>query len=70
MPFDTLTAFGIASVSAMLLFYALERRGGIWIVAFALACWSAALYGWFVGAWPLAIIEGIWGFVALGRLRR
>jgi hypothetical protein len=70
VPLDPLTAFGVASVSAMLLFYALERRGRIWIVAFALACWSSALYGWFAGAWPFTIVEGIWGFVALARARR
>lgn len=54
----------------MLLFYALERRGRVWIVAFAVACWSSALYGWLAGAWPFTIVEGIWGFVALARARR
>jgi hypothetical protein len=53
----------------MLLFYALEKRGRIWIVAFALACWSSALYGWLVGAWPFAVVEAIWGLVALRRSR-
>ena len=70
VPLDPLTLFGVASVSAMLVFYALERRGRIWIVAFALACWSSALYGWLAGAWPFTIVEGIWGFVALARARR
>lgn len=54
----------------MLLFYVLEPRSQRFIVAFALACWSAGLYGWLAGAWPFAVIEGVWGFVALGRYRR
>jgi hypothetical protein len=70
VPIDPLTLFGVASVSAMLVFYALERRGRVWIVAFAFACWSSALYGWLAGAWPFTIVEGIWGFVALARARR
>ena len=67
---DGLTAFGVVSVSAMLLFYVLEPRSQRFIVAFALACWSAGLYGWLAGAWPFAVIEGVWGFVALGQDRR
>ena len=67
---DPLMAFGVASVSAMLLFYALERRGRVWIVALALACWTSALYAWLAGVWPFSIVESVWGFVALARARR
>ena len=67
---DALTVFGIASVGAMLVTYALEARSRWFVVAFALACWASALYGWLAGVWPFAIIEGVWGVVALVRFRR
>jgi len=67
---DALTAFGLASVAVMLLFYALEERSPWFIVAFALASWSSALYAWLIGAWPFTAVELIWGFVALRRFRR
>ena len=70
MPVDALTLFGVVSVSAMLLFYALEERAAVWVLAFAIACWSAALYGWFAGAWPFTIVEAVWGLVALRRFLR
>src|SRR6266536_3142762 len=36
-PLDLLTAFGALAVTAMMLFYALERRSPIFVLAFALA---------------------------------
>jgi hypothetical protein len=51
----------------MLLFYALEDRSRAFVLAFALACWAAAAYGWLAGAWPFTVVEGVWGFVALRR---
>ena len=70
MPVDALTLFGVVSVSAMLLFYALEERAAVWVLAFAIACWSAALYGWLAGAWPFTLVEAVWGLVALRRFLR
>ena len=64
---DPLTAFGALSVSAMLLFYALESRSPAFVLTFALACWSSALYGWLAGTWPFAVVELVWGVVALRR---
>ncbi|HET7701245.1 MAG TPA: hypothetical protein VFM06_10315 [Candidatus Limnocylindria bacterium] len=64
---DALTIFGTASVSVMLLTYALESRSRWFVLAFALACWASALYGWLAGVWPFTLIEGIWGLVALRR---
>ena len=51
----------------MLLFCALEERSRIFVLAFAIACWTSALYAWIAGAWPFTFVEGIWGFVALRR---
>lgn len=64
---DALTAFGLVSVSAMLVFYWLEPRGAAFSLAFAAASWTAALYGWLAGAWPFAVVEVIWGGVAACR---
>jgi len=62
-----LTAFGVLSVSAMLLFYALEDRGPAFVVAFALACLAASVYGFLQGAWPFGVVELIWSAVAVRR---
>ena len=70
MPLDPVTAFGVASLSAMLVSYALEARGRGWVLAFALACWASAAYGWIAGAWPFTVVEGVWGVVALRRYLR
>ncbi|MDP9280855.1 MAG: hypothetical protein M3P38_02025 [Chloroflexota bacterium] len=67
---DPLTAFGLASVGAMLACYALEDRSPYFVLAFALACWAAAVYGWLTGAWPFTVVEAIWGLVALRRFAR
>jgi len=62
-----LTLFGLFAVSAMLICYALEDRSHWFIVAFALACLLASLYGFFQGAWPFGVIELIWSLVAVRR---
>lgn len=64
---DPVTAFGLASVSAMLLLYWLEPRAAAYSLAFGFACWAAALYGWFAGVWPFSVVEAIWGGVAVRR---
>jgi hypothetical protein len=51
----------------MLIFYAFEARSRMFVLAFAVACWAAAAYGWLAGVWPFSVVEGVWGFVALGR---
>jgi hypothetical protein len=65
-----MTAFGLGSLGAMMVFYALESRSTWWTLAFALACWSSALYGWLAGTWPFTLVESIWGLVALRRFVR
>jgi len=67
---DPLTAFGLASVAAMLAFYTLEERSPKFVFMFALACWAAASYAWMAGTWPFTLIEAIWGAVALQRFAR
>ncbi len=67
MGFDALTLFGLVAVSAMLGFYALERRSPWFILAFAGACLFASLYGFLSGAWPFGIVEAVWALVAFRR---
>ena len=67
---DALTALGLASVGAMLLSYALEDRSPWFVLTFAIACWTSALYAWLAGAWPFTVVELIWGVIALRRFRR
>jgi hypothetical protein len=64
---DGLTAFGLFAVSAMLAFYALEPRGRIYVLGFAVACALGSAYGFLQGAWPFGLVEAIWSLVALRR---
>jgi hypothetical protein len=62
-----LTLFGLFAVSAMLVFYALEKRSTWSILGFAVACALGSAYGFLQGAWPFGIVEAIWSLVALQR---
>ena len=66
---DFLTAFGLFSVTAMLVCYALEDRSPWYIFAFAVACALGSVYGFLQGAWPFGLIEAVWAPVALRRFR-
>lgn len=47
---DALTVFGSVSVSAMLVFYALESRSSAFVLAFAAGCLVSSVYGFLQGA--------------------
>lgn len=47
---DGLTVFGLFAVTAMLIFYALEKRSEWFILAFAGSCVMASAYGFYQGA--------------------
>jgi hypothetical protein len=64
---DRLNLFGLFAVTAMVVFYALERRGRWLILAFAGSCGLASVYGFLQGAWPFGVVEAIWSAVALWR---
>ena len=65
-----LTIFGVASLTFMMIMYALEHRGRAFVVAFALGCGLSSAYGFLSGAWPFGVVEGIWVLVALRRISR
>ena len=67
---DSLTAFGIFAVIAMLVCYAFEDRSPSFVLAFAAACALASVYGFLQGAWPFGLVEAVWSGVALWRWRR
>jgi hypothetical protein len=64
---DWLSAFGLFAVLAMLVFYALEDRGRLFIMAFAGACLLGSIYGFMQGAWPFGLVEAVWSVIALRR---
>jgi len=64
---SALTLFGLFSVTAMLVCYALEARSRWFILAFAGACALGSVYGFLQGAWPFGIVEAVWAAVALRR---
>jgi hypothetical protein len=67
LPMDSLTLFGLLSVTAMMVCYALESRSHWFVLAFAGTCILASTYGFLQGAWPFGIVEVVWSLVALQR---
>jgi hypothetical protein len=64
---NRLTVFGLFAVTAMLLFYAFEKRSPWFILAFAGACALGSIYGFLQGAWPFGLVEAVWSVVAARR---
>lgn len=62
-----LSAFGLLSVTLMVICYALERRSASFILAFAGACVLGSIYGFLQGAWPFGLVEAVWSIIALRR---
>ena len=66
---DALTLYGVIAVGSMLIFYALEARARVFVLAFAASCLASSGYGFLQGAWPFGVVELIWSGVALLRWR-
>jgi hypothetical protein len=64
---DALSTYGALAVTAMLVFYALEPRSPVFVLAFACACLASSGYGFLQGAWPFGVVEFVWAGVALRR---
>ena len=67
---DRLSLFGLASVSVMLVCYALEDRHHLYVLGFAACCVLAGIYAYLQGAWPFALVECVFTLVALDRWRK
>jgi hypothetical protein len=64
-----LTIFGACALTFMMFMYALERRGRLFILAFAGGCVLSSAYGFLAGTWPFGVVEAIWALIALRRYR-
>jgi hypothetical protein len=64
---DRLSLFGLFAVTAMLVCYACERRGNVFVLGFAASCALGSAYGFLQGAWPFGLVEAVWSLVALHR---
>jgi hypothetical protein len=64
-----ITLYGVAVLTFMMVMYALERRGPIFTLLFAVGCALSSVYGFASGAWPFGVVEIIWSGVALVRYR-
>ena len=60
---DRLAFFGLFAVTAMLVFYALERRSKWFVRAFAGSCLLGSAYGFLQGAWPFGLVKAVWSGV-------
>lgn len=65
-----LTLFGLFAVTAMVVCYALERRGRKYILAFSAACILGSIYGFLQGAWPFGAVELVWAVIAFLRWKK
>lgn len=64
-----LTVYGIIALSFMMAMYALEKRGRIFVLAFAAGSALSSSYGFLSHAWPFGVVEAVWTLVALRRWR-
>jgi hypothetical protein len=64
-----ITLYGVAVLTFMMVMYALERRGPIFTLLFAVGCALSSVYGFASGAWPFGVVEIIWSGVAVVRYR-
>jgi len=62
-----LDLFGLVAVTATLVFYALEDRAPVFVLAFAGGCAASSVYGFLQGAWPFGLVEIAWTVVAVRR---
>ena len=47
-----ITLYGVAAVTFIMTMYALERRGAVFVLAFAVGRVLSSVYGFLSGAWP------------------
>src|SRR5204863_2996257 len=66
---DGITVFGLLSVTAMVAFYAFEKRSPWCVLGFAAACVLASIYGFLQGAWPFGLVEAVLARIAVQRCR-
>jgi hypothetical protein len=63
------TIYGVSAVTFMMTMYALEKRGSLYVLGFAVGCVLSSIYGFLSGAWPFGVVELIWSTIAYRRYR-
>lgn len=66
----SVTLYGVIALTFMMAMYALEARGRLFVLLFALGCALSSTYGFASHAWPFGVVEAAWTLVALRRWRR
>jgi len=61
------TLYGVVALSFMMAMYALERRGRVFVLAFAGGCLLSSSYGFLSGAWPFGVVGAVWAGIAFRR---
>ncbi|MFN8027669.1 MAG: hypothetical protein U0W40_15305 [Acidimicrobiia bacterium] len=64
-----ITIYGVCVLTFMMVMYAMERRGPVFILLFAVGCALSSVYGFASGAWPFGVVELCWAGVAGTRWR-
>ena len=64
-----ITVYGVCVLTFMMVMYALESRGRVFTLLFAVGCALSSAYGFASGAWPFGVVELIWAGVAFQRYR-
>ncbi|HVB05564.1 MAG TPA: hypothetical protein VNF07_04860 [Acidimicrobiales bacterium] len=64
------TLYGVCAVTFMMVMYALESRGRLFVALFALGCALSSGYGFLAGTWPFGVVEALWSVIALRRFRQ
>ena len=62
-----ITVYGVVALTFMMTMYALEHRGRLFVLGFALGCALSSIYGFLAGAWPFGVVEAIWAAIAVRR---
>ncbi len=62
-----LNVFGLCAVSVMVICYAMEKHHPHFVLAFAVSCILASIYGFLQGAWPFGLVECVWAIIAAKR---
>jgi hypothetical protein len=63
----TVTVYGVATLTFMMVAYALESRSRHFVAAFSLGCALSSSYGFLAGTWPFGVVEAVWALIALRR---
>jgi len=62
-----LLVMGTIAVVIMMISYALEQYSKWFLLLFAFGCALTSFYSGIAGVYPITVVEGLWGFLALYR---